>query len=90
MQDGGPQHAEHPDPGAAACSNVLFVENTNPALSAPVEEPAWKQRAIERDSGFLDHHLVTLRAIDEADDVDQRLVQRPDLMANMCILHFFP
>lgn len=29
-------------------SNVLPVESTHPPLSSPTEEPAWKQRAIER------------------------------------------
>src|SRR5262252_8924147 len=30
------------------CSNVPYVESPVPSLSTPAEEPAWKQRAIER------------------------------------------
>jgi AcrR family transcriptional regulator len=30
------------------CSNVPYVESPVPPLSTPTEEPAWKQRAIER------------------------------------------
>jgi hypothetical protein len=48
-----------------------------------------KQRTIERYAGFPNHHLITLGSIDNADDFDQCLVQRPDLFTYMCIPHSF-
>lgn len=54
------------------------------------EDEQRKQGAIERDAGLSNHHGVALRAVDDADDIDQRLVQSPDLFTYMCILHAFP
>ena len=48
-----------------------------------------EQRAVERDSRLPDHDLIGLWAIEGADDIEQRSVQRPDPFANMCILHSF-
>src|SRR5258707_6989 len=49
-----------------------------------------KQCAVERYPGFANHHLIALRTVHHADDVDQRPVKRPELFRHMCILHSFP
>jgi 2-polyprenyl-6-methoxyphenol hydroxylase-like FAD-dependent oxidoreductase len=63
-------------------------EIDHPDRAPPLDaDQQWKQRTIERDAGLPDHGLVALGAVHDADDVDQRAVQIPDLFRFMCILH---
>jgi hypothetical protein len=77
------------DGGVVAPNAACEIDDPDRAAALNEDEQR-KQGAIERHAGLSNHHGVALRAVDDADDVDQSLVQSPDLFTHMCILHAFP